>query len=113
MKRSVFILLIITFLFSCGGRPKGVLSEKEMVAVITDLNLAEGTLSVAGISWTNKQKKEAYYNYVLEKHGITFAQLDTSFVWYARTPAKLEMIYEKVNSNLIKMQSELENAETK
>ena len=101
------------FLISCGWNPKNILSEKKMVAVITDLNLAEGTLSAAGISWTDKQKKEAYYNYVLEKHGITFAQLDTSFVWYARTPAKLEEIYEKVNSNLTTMQSELESVEEK
>ena len=113
MKRKIFVLLIIALLVSCGGKPKGVLSEKEMVAVITDLNLAEGTLSVAGISWTNKQEKEAYYNSVFEKHNITLAQLDTSFVWYARTPAKLEDIYEKINANLTKMQSELENAETK
>ena len=113
MRHKIFILLIITFLSACGGTPNGVLSEKKMVAVITDLSLAEGTLSASGISWTDKQKKEAYYNYVLEKHGITVAQIDTSFAWYARTPAKLETIYEKVNTNLTKIQSELENAETK
>ena len=113
MRHKIFILLIITFLSACSETPKGVLTEKEMVAVITDLNLAEGTLSVTGISWTDKWKKEAYYNYVLEKHNVTLAQLDTSFVWYARTPAKLAAIYEKVNSNLTTMQSELENAETK
>jgi len=111
--RKIFILLIITLLVSCGGNPRGVLSEKKMVAVITDLNLAEGTLSAAGILWSDKQKKEAYYNYIFEKHGITLAQLDTSFVWYARKPTKLEAIYEKVNANLTKMQSELEDAETK
>ena len=111
--RKIFILLIITLLVSCDGNPRGILSEKKMVAVITDLNLAEGTVSVADIPWAEKQKKGAYYNYVLEKHGITLAQLDTSFAWYARKPTKLETIYEKVNTNLTKMQSELEATEKK
>jgi uncharacterized protein YcfL len=108
MKNKLLIFLIIAFFVSCSGTPRGVLSEKQMVEVITDLNLAEGTMMISGVSWTDKQKKEAYYNYVLEKHSITPAQLDTSFAWYARTPAKLEKIYEKVTTNLNQKEADLE-----
>ncbi|GHT34317.1 hypothetical protein FACS189434_10270 [Bacteroidia bacterium] len=102
------LFLIIALFISCSGTPKGVLSEKQMVEVITDLNLAEGTMMISGIAWTDKQKKERYYNYVFEKHNITPEQFDTSFTWYARTPAKLEKIYTKVTANLNQKEADLE-----
>jgi len=62
----VFVTGILLVFAAC-GRPKGVLSENEMVNVLTDLHKLDGSLAAKGISYNDIDKKNEYYNAVLKK----------------------------------------------
>ena len=83
-----------------GCRPRGVLSNREMRDVLYDLHRADGALQVAGYHYSHDQELAAYYKNVLDKHGITQAQFDSSLVWYTDNPQIFNKIYPKVMERL-------------
>ncbi|MCX6225733.1 MAG: DUF4296 domain-containing protein [Bacteroidia bacterium] len=104
------ILIILLVLNSCGeGRSKskkGILSEEKMVELLVDTHLADAMLLVDNSRLDEKRNKALFYfPSVLEKHGITKAQMDSSVAWYMRNPAGYARIYEQVIKNLEKRQA--------
>ena len=87
MKRLLYILLPLLFLSSCALRPDEVLSNREMVSLLVDLHCAEGILQVAGYNYGHESDVEQYYQVILDEHGVTQAQFDSSLVWYTEHPA--------------------------
>lgn len=73
------------------------LSRDKMVEVLHDIQLAEAIHQTKYDSFREKEQKDALIQGVLEKHGITQAQLDSSLVWYADNAE----IYMKVNDSII------------
>jgi len=82
---------------ACTYRPRGVLSERRMREVLIDLHKAEGTLQIKGLA-NNDRQVALYYQAVLQKHGITQAQFDSSLVWYTDNPN----IFDKIYPNVVK-----------
>lgn len=105
--KAILLAGIITLAVSCSGRPKNVLSASKMTDILTDLHKLEGTLSAANIPYDRFDQKSQYYNAVLEKHGITQAQFDSSVVWYTHNPKKYEHIYDDVLVRLEKLNEEV------
>lgn len=87
---------------SCTIRPKEVLSRREMTEVLYDLHRMEGCLQAAGYNYGNDAEVALYYQAVLDKHGITQAQFDSSLVWYTDNPKRFVVIYPKVVERLQK-----------
>ena len=83
-----------------GCRPRGVLSNREMRDVLYDLHRADGAIQVAGYNYAHDQEVAGYYKNVLDKHGITQAQFDSSLVWYTDNPQIFNKIYPKVLERL-------------
>ena len=83
-----------------GCRPPGVLSNREMRNVLYDLHRVDGALQVAGYNYSHDQELAGYYKNVLDKHGITQAQFDSSLVWYTNNPQIFNKIYPKVLERL-------------
>ena len=83
-----------------GCRPRGVLSNSEMRDVLYDLHRADGVIQVAGYNYSHDQEVAGYYKNVLDKHGITQAQFDSSLVWYTDNPQIFNKIYPKVLERL-------------
>lgn len=83
-----------------GCRPKGVLSSREMRDVLYDLHRTDGAIQVAGYNYSHDEELAAYYKSVLDKHGITQAQFDSSLVWYTDNPQRFNKIYPKVVARL-------------
>ena len=83
-----------------GCRPRGVLSSREMRSVLHDLHRADAILQVAGYNYGHDAALAKYYQQVLEKHGITQAQFDSSLVWYTDHPQRFDKIYPKVVADL-------------
>ena len=83
-----------------GCRPHGVLSNREMRDVLYDLHRVDGALQVAGYSYGHSQEVAGYYKNVLDEHGITQAQFDSSLVWYTDNPQIFNKIYPKVIERL-------------
>ena len=68
--------------------------------VLYDLHRADGAIQVAGYNYSHDQEVAAYYKNVLDKHGITQAQFDSSLVWYTDNPQIFNKIYPKVIERL-------------
>jgi hypothetical protein len=96
-KILVFLIFFVAFV---GCRPKGVLSSKKMRDVLYDLHRADAAIQVAGYNYSHDQEVAAYYKNVLDKHGITQAEFDSSLVWYTDNPQIFNKIYPKVIERL-------------
>ena len=101
-------LLVFTLcLTSC--RPKGILSSREMRKVLIDLHKTDALLQVSGYNRGYDEQKNYYYAIVLDKHGVTQAEFDSSLVWYTAHPQLFDKIYPKV---IKEIQAEREAFET-
>ena len=99
--RYIFVLALCS-LFLClpGCRPKGILHSWEMRRVLVDLHKTDALLQVTGKMQSPTEVKSIYYAQVLDKHGITQAQFDSSLVWYTAHPQIFDKIYPKVLNDL-------------
>lgn len=104
MSRSPHYLLLLAMTICLLGmascRPRGVLSPHEMRDVVYDLHRADGAIQVAGYNYSHDEELAACYKSVLDKHGITQAQFDSSLVWYTDNPQRFNKIYPKVVARL-------------
>lgn len=97
----IFCLLSIVLCLT-GCRPKGILHSGEMRAILADLHKTDGIIQVSGLTHANDEVNDLYYAQVLEKHGVTQAQFDSSIVWYTAHPVLFDKIYPKVQADLKK-----------
>lgn len=89
-------LYAVLCMLMTGCRPEGILHSGEMRRVLIDLHKTEGAIQAAGIRYDAHEERDLYYAQVLEKHGITQAQFDSSIVWYTAHPQFFNKIYPKV-----------------
>ncbi|MBQ4391060.1 MAG: DUF4296 domain-containing protein [Paludibacteraceae bacterium] len=106
MRLRLFILIALAAVI-VGCRPRGVLSQHKMRSVIYDLHRADGILQQSGYTYGHDEELNAYYEAVLEKHGVTQAQFDSSLVWYTANPNRFQLIYPKV---IQKLEEDVEKA---
>lgn len=92
-KRIGFILALALALVGC--RPRGVLSQQQMVDIAFDLHKAEAVASHYGYYSSEEDLSHLNYN-VLARHGVTQAVWDSSMVWYTAHPKRYQKIYPKV-----------------
>jgi type III secretory pathway lipoprotein EscJ len=109
MLRCVIILSFIAFLVSCEEtKNKSLISDDEMVRILTDMHLADAT-----IAWsTGKQimtldKADPYYDKVLEKHNLTREKFDTLIREFGKDPLRFQAIYDRVIDTLTLMEGSL------
>ena len=116
MKKEHIYFLLICLILSCSEKPttampEGILSEKKMISVLTDIQLIEGAVSKKLIDRSvNNKESHRYYTKAFEKQGITRQQFDESINFYTENPENMEKIYEKVLVELSKIKAELQNA---
>lgn len=110
--RNMAVPLIMLGVFastSCDRRPEGVLSEKETVDLITDMQIAQAYYSTAGPSAGKIDRRELFES-VLSKHGVTHQQLDSTIAYYGRNMDEYYLLYEKVEKNLRTKNGQLEES---
>ena len=80
--------------------------------VLIDLHKTDAILQLSGKQYRQGEKRELYYATVLEKHGITQAEFDSSLVWYTAHPQLFDKIYPRVLAQLKKEEEQFltENA---
>lgn len=98
MRRYIAKILFLVALLAAfvGCRPRGVLSNREMRDVLYDLHRADGAIQVAGYNYGHSQELASYYKSVLDKHGVTQAEFDSSLVWFTDNPQIFNKIYPRV-----------------
>jgi|LGVD01.1.fsa_nt_gb hypothetical protein len=113
MKKLLILITSITFLISCESeieKPDPFLQHDEMVDIMTDISLAEGSRMYARPDLKDKKDGELtitdYYALVFTKYDITQAQLDSINSWYVNYPDEYQAIFKEVLDRLNKMQAE-------
>lgn len=98
---TYFLFLVITgIIVSCSKRPGGVLSDKEMRAVLVDMYLAESMVGTDYKEFGTAEQKEAVFTSVFRKHKITQAEYDSSLMWYGRNLDVYMKVYDLVLADL-------------
>lgn len=118
MKRLVFILLLFVLVTACGNKSKGfvperLLSETEMIDIMSDVQIIE-----ADINYHKTEEKEAeahhkdyrkltqsYYEQLFEHYGITDSIFSQNMRYYTERPALLEKIMDSVMQRFMREQS--------
>lgn len=100
-----FRLLLVAGLIAVAAsfsscRPRGVLSSHQMRDVLVDLHRTFALIQLNGLQYGHNEATDNYYAYVLQEHGITQAQFDSSLVWYTAHPQLFDKIYPKVLAQL-------------
>lgn len=103
-RNSIWLFAIGCCMLMGGCRPKGVLSRSELGEVLYELHRADGVLAVAGYEYGHDQEVARYYQAVLDRHGLSRAQFDSTIVWYTDHPALFDKVYpgvmERLNADL-------------
>lgn len=87
----------ILFLSACSKRPEGVLSDDEMVSLLTDMQLAEAYVNVSHISSVDG---DALTESVLKAHGVSREELDSTLKWYGKNIDTYNELFAKVDKNI-------------
>ena len=90
------------------NKPEGLLSQDEMVAVLTDIHLIEGARTGMVIMGDSVGGVNEHYRAFFDKHNVTQAVYDSSFVFYSKNPIIFDKIYERVIENLSVIESEIQ-----
>lgn len=80
-------------------RPDGVLSEAEMVEILTDAHIIEGA-RIGSQMMGDSLSIDVYYDKLWDKYQISRSIYDSSFSYYARNPQVMEQLYQRVLANL-------------
>lgn len=108
-----FSILVAAFFLSCSDRPKNALSEKEMVNLLVDMQLAEAYENTLNTS--NSKSRLDLGKRVLEAHNISQESLDTTLAWYGRNVDDYAELYDKVDKEILKRKKKytaVEDAQT-
>ena len=101
MQRLILIILSSFFLMiSCNrSKPKGILSEKTMVDLMTDVHLVDGYLNTLPVDSTRKVIGSLYEE-VFEKYGIDSAKFKHNIAYYLGNPIVSKELYTQVTKKI-------------
>lgn len=108
--RIVKIICVVSLILSCSDADY-ILSEKKIVRVIIDMHIADAIQTDRNMKvLIDDFKSIDFYKSVFEKHNITKEQFDSSIHYYTKRPEEYQRIYEKVFSEMSKMESDLNDS---
>ena len=124
MKRLVLLSLIFVLATACGRKDKGfmperLLSEQEMITILTDVQIIEADINYQKSQERDQESNDSikiipkdyvkmsrnYYAQLFEHHGITDSIFNQNMRYYTRRPAELEKIMDSVTQRLTREQS--------
>ena len=98
-KKGLCVALALGLLSACGKKiPDDIIQPGAMEDLLYDYHLAS-TMSTS-LPYNENYKKEAYFDYVFQKHNVTEAEFDSSMVWYTRHAEELATIYKNLKERL-------------
>lgn len=117
MKRLLFLpfVFLLSFCSNRGSDSSGnmvnILNKEEMIAVLTDIHLAEASLRVGKvqrISAADSNYQKSLYLTIFEKHGITPGEFRGSMRYYTKRIIELDEIYAEVIAGLAEQEAVLQ-----
>ncbi len=112
IKPLFYILILGGILVSCKPdkeedvvMPSYLLSEEQLVNVLTDAYLSEGASGINVKNVIGEKYDSAYVFNPLQEHGISKSKFDSTMNFYTQHPQKLKLIYDKVLEKLSVIQA--------
>jgi hypothetical protein len=108
-----FIILLAAFIMT-GCReseeelPKEVAGKQEMIGVLTDIQLAQSSISVSATIDSSKNSMQDFIPAILKQHKMEEDKFLESLKYYASKPEIFQEIYDSVITRLSKLQGELQ-----
>jgi len=97
----IWVLALCSLLLVLNAcRPRGILHSGKMRDVLVDMHKTDALIQMSGLQHGHDEAQNIYYAQVMEKHGITQQQFDSSIVWYTSHPLLFDKIYPKVQDRL-------------
>ena len=102
MWRLILCIILSIFIASCNNKkvPKGILQNREMVFVLTDIHLIDSYVSTSGNYNPAKQPVKNYYKAIYNRYLTDSAQFQKSLRYYSSNPKVLDTIYHQVLQRL-------------
>lgn len=98
----ISIILLFLLILSCQSDGKAPLSAKTFTNILVDMHTAEG--AAEGEFMTKKDSLlKIYYGQILQKHGVSQSDFDSTLAVYSRKPAAFDSIYANVIRQLQKI----------
>lgn len=106
IKKYLSILSILALIGAgCSKRPKNILSEDKMVAVMTDIQIAEAYDRSGGANeYLHGRDREMLGRGILMQHGVTPEEMDSTLAWYGRNMDEYPKLYKKIDAELSRRQ---------
>lgn len=100
-------MIVLTLLLGagCNKRPRGVLSDDEMVGLIADMQIAELYMQQHNSGYYNDSIRDSAVQWALDKHGLSKADFDSTMTWYGRNIDDYLNLFGKVDAELAKRQN--------
>ena len=107
MKQLLFIVFLVVFV-SCESKvkykkPDNLISREEMINLLIDMHIANGTTSVKNISDDGEKN---YMSLVYEKYQIDSTRFAESNFYYISNIEEYESIFKEVEKELKKIQEQ-------
>lgn len=83
---------IAAALAACNGVPDHVIQPDEMASLMADVRMADAVVTIQAREYNNDTVKLALRRAVLERHGVSEADFDTSLVWYGHNIGKYQEV---------------------
>lgn len=99
-KIAIILATVLVLVAGCNKRPKGVLSDKEMVQLMADMEVAEIYIQENSNVMYSDSMRDKTVQFILEKRGIDKAQFDSTMTWYGRNIDVYQELYKKVDVEL-------------
>lgn len=95
------LVVMLVSMVACGKKvPSEIIQPGEMENLLYDYHIA-ATMS-SSLPYDENYKREAYQEYIFQKHHVTRAEFDSSMVWYTRNAIELADIYKRIQFRLEK-----------
>ncbi|WP_026899397.1 DUF4296 domain-containing protein [Daejeonella oryzae] len=109
MRHFILLFFGLVLLSACDQQkaPKGIMENKKMVTVLTDVHLMDAYISMIPYNDSVlKQQSLRYYDAIYKKHKISRRDFDKSLEYYSKQPKVLDSMYSQVITNLNKKEKE-------
>lgn len=108
---KVVLAALFAGMVSCGKQiPEDIIQPDAMESLLYDYHLAS-TIS-NDLPYAESYKKNAYLDYVFQKHHVTKAEFDSSMVWYTRNSKELATIYQNLQQRYEALEKQIKTQTT-
>lgn len=96
LRHILLAALALLVTVACNRVPDHVIEQEEMAQLLADIHIGESVVELNRGDYESDSLKKRVKQSILLKHGVTQAQLDTSFVWYGNNIEEYMKVYERV-----------------